>query len=556
MRCRSTRGRRSRPRVCGSARRPLRRGGCRRTTSPRSAASLRLRSRRNTSPGRASWPNAWTRSSSAIRCMSRCRRARSRAWSDSESPGRALSGPRGACDLGACDAVSESMAHPNELDALYALLVAAVVTALLTPVTMRLARTLGMIDQPRDRGLSERPTPLLGGLAIFAGVFVAVLVWLPAGYGREGGELWHGVIIGAAVITLVGALDDRFDLPPLLKLAGQVLAAVIVVHFGVAVKAITLPFVGHLAFPNAGVTNAGPVLTVIGLVAMMNVVNFSDGVDGLAAGVCAIIAAAMAVIAFDLGRQQPGVFAAITAGAALGFLIYNFPPASSFMGDAGANLLGLLMGVTAVEAAVKTAAVVSFVLPLILLAVPFMDTTFVVLKRLKYKQPMYRPDSEHFHHRMARIGFSSRRTIAYLYAWTLMLAAFALALRFVPYSDHHGHLELGWTIVMVAIGLIAVAASVYLVYVLEILKFRRLDAIRLRRLRPEASPAEIDSGVARDFETGEIDAVTAPEGVGGPVQGGPWGAEQRVGERQVDENRVGTEQERRGAQAPIAADRR
>ncbi len=147
-------------------------------------------------------------------------------------------------------------------------------------------------------------------------------------------------------------------------------------------------------------------LTVLGLVAMMNVVNFSDGVDGLAAGVCAIIAAAMAVIAFDLDRQQPGVLAALTAGAALGFLIYNFPPASSFMGDCGANLLGLLMGVITVEAAVKTAAVVSFVLPLILLAVPFLDTTFVVLKRLKYKQPIYRPDSEHFHHRMARIGFS------------------------------------------------------------------------------------------------------------------------------------------------------
>src|SRR4029077_3190722 len=167
--------------------------------------------------------------------------------------------------------------------------------------------------------------------------------------------LWQGVLIAAALITLVGALDDRFDLPPAVKLVGQVLAAVIVVHYGVAVKAITLPFVGKLAFPNAGVTNAGPVLTVIGLVAMMNVVNFSDGVDGLAAGVCAIIAAAMAVIAFDLGRQQPGVLAALTAGAALGFLIYNFPPASSFMGDCGANLLGLLMGVIAVEAAVKTA---------------------------------------------------------------------------------------------------------------------------------------------------------------------------------------------------------
>ena len=402
------------------------------------------------------------------------------------------------------------MAHPNELDAVYALLVAAAVTALLTPLTMRLARRVGAIDEPRARGLSVRPTPLLGGLAIFGGVIVSMAIWLPPGYFKQT-HLWQGVMVGCAVITLVGALDDRFDLHPALKLAGQIIAAVIVVHFGVAVKAITLPFVGQLAFPNAGFTNAGPLLTVLGLVVMMNVVNFSDGVDGLAAGVCAIIAGAMAVIAFDLGRQQPGVLAALTAGAALGFLIYNFPPASSFMGDSGANLLGLLMGVITVEAAVKTAAVVSFVLPLILLAVPFMDTTFVVLKRLKYRQPIYRPDSEHFHHRMARIGFSSRRTIAYFYAWTLMLAGLALALRFVPYSDHKGHLHLGWTLVMIFIGLLVVAASIYLVYVLEILKFRRLDSVRLRRLRPEASPAEIDLDVAKDLETGEFQAIS-----GGP----------------------------------------
>src|SRR5271169_1799207 len=443
------------------------------------------------------------------------------------------------------------MAHPNELDALYALLVAAAVTALLTPLTMRIARAVGAIDQPRERGLSEHPTPLLGGLAIFGGALVAGLIWLPAGYYKEH-QLWHGVLLAAGVITVVGALDDRFELPPAVKLLGQVLAAVIVVHFGVAVKAITLPFVGHLAFPNTGPADAGPVLTVIGLVVMMNVVNFSDGVDGLTAGVCAIIAAAMAVIAFDLGRQQPGVLAALTAGAALGFLIYNFPPASSFMGDCGANLLGLLMGVITVEAAVKTAAVVSFVLPLILLAVPFLDTTFVVLKRLKYRQPIYRPDSEHFHHRMARIGFSSRRTIAYLYAWTLMLAGLALALRFVPYSNHHGHLYTGWTIVMVAIGLFVVAASVYLVYVLEILKFRRLDAIRLRRLRPDVSPAEIDLDVARDFETGEMDAVSAkpepapPNAVLPRVTGDVLRAEQAIAERQVDQQRVGAEDERGG----------
>jgi UDP-GlcNAc:undecaprenyl-phosphate GlcNAc-1-phosphate transferase len=440
------------------------------------------------------------------------------------------------------------MSHPSELDAVFTFLTAATVTALLTPVTMRIAIAVGAIDEPRERGLSDRPTPLLGGLAIFAGVLTAGLIWLPAGYGKQP-HLWEGVLLGGAVITAVGALDDRFELPPVVKLVGQVVAAVIVVHFGVAVKAITLPWIGTLHFPNAGATNAGPIVTVIGLVLMMNVVNFSDGVDGLAAGVCVIIAAAMAVIAFDLNRQQPGVLAALTAGAALGFLIFNFPPASSFMGDCGANLLGLLMGVITVEAAVKTAAVVSFVLPLILLAVPFLDTTFVVLKRLKYRQPIYRPDSEHFHHRMARIGFSSRRTIGYLYAWTLMLAGLALALRFIPYSDHKGHLHTGWTLVIIALGVMAVAASVYLVYVLEILKFRRLATMRLRRLRPDASPAEIERGVAEDLETGEFRTVSL-DGAEPSARRG----EEPFGERQVDQDRVGAEQERGAAQAPIAAD--
>jgi UDP-GlcNAc:undecaprenyl-phosphate GlcNAc-1-phosphate transferase len=388
--------------------------------------------------------------------------------------------------------------HPTELDALYAFLAAATVTALLTPLTMRLARAVGAIDHPRERGLSDRPTPLLGGIAIFAGALVAALIWLPDE------RIWHGMLLAAAVITVVGALDDRFDLPPVVKLVGQVAAALIVVHFGIEVQEIALPFVGVLHFPNAGAA-----ITVVGLVALMNVVNFSDGIDGLAAGVCAIIAAALAVIAFDLERFAPGVLAAIIAGASLGFLLYNFPPASSFMGDCGANLLGLLMGCLTVEGAVKTQVVLSFVLPLILLAVPFLDTTFVVLKRLKYRRPIYASDSEHFHHRMARIGFSRRRTIAYLYAWTLMLAGFALALRFVPYSDHKGHLYLGWTLVIAAIALLVAAASVYLVYVLEILKFRRLDAIRLRRLRPQATAVEIERDVTDDLETGEFQTISS-----------------------------------------------
>jgi UDP-GlcNAc:undecaprenyl-phosphate GlcNAc-1-phosphate transferase len=350
--------------------------------------------------------------------------------------------------------------NPSELDALYAFLVATGVAALLTPLTIRLARRVGAVDQPRERGLSDRDTPLLGGLAVLAAAAFAGVLWLP--HTRP----YPGVLAAAGLITLVGALDDRFDFHPAVKLAGQILAAVVAVRGGVNVPFITLPFIGHLSFPQAG-----PTLTAIGLVGMMNIVNFSDGVDGLAAGVCAIVAAAFAIIAFNLHQNAGGVLAALTAGAALGFLFHNFPPASSFMGDAGSNLLGLLMGVIAVQGDVKTPAVVAFALPLILLAVPFLDTTFVVLKRLKYGRPVYEADQEHLHHRMARIGYSVRRTVLFFYGWTVMLAGLALALRFIPYSDGHGHLRLGWSILVGALGLLVALASVYLIYVLEIFRF-------------------------------------------------------------------------------------
>jgi UDP-GlcNAc:undecaprenyl-phosphate GlcNAc-1-phosphate transferase len=239
----------------------------------------------------------------------------------------------------------------------------------------------------------------------------------------------------------------------------------------------------------------------------MNVVNFSDGVDGLAAGVCAIAAASFAVIAFDLDRAQAAILSAIIAGAALGFLVHNFHPASAFMGDCGSNLLGYLLGVVIVEGTVKTQAILALVLPLVVLAVPFLDTTFVVLKRMKYRQPVYQADANHFHHRFSRIGFSQRRTVLYLYVWTLLLGGSAIALRFVPYSDNGGRLHPGWSVVMGLILLVAAAASVYLVYVLEIVKFRRLNTARMRRARPEVTQADADRDAQRQMETGEFEAL-------------------------------------------------
>jgi UDP-GlcNAc:undecaprenyl-phosphate GlcNAc-1-phosphate transferase len=239
----------------------------------------------------------------------------------------------------------------------------------------------------------------------------------------------------------------------------------------------------------------------------MNVVNFSDGVDGLAAGLCTIDGIAFAVIAFDLNVTGAAILAAVTAGAALGFLFHNFHPASVFMGDSGANLLGYLLGAVTVVGSLKTNAVVALVVPLLILAVPFLDTGFVVAKRLKYGRKPWSADANHFHHRMARIGFSQRKTVAYLYSWTLLLAGVAIAARFIPYSNHHGHYRVGWSLLMGAILLIALAASVYLVYVLEILKFRGRRARELRTANPETSEHEIDVRVERDIQTGEFERV-------------------------------------------------
>src|SRR5215207_3219717 len=316
------------------------------------------------------------------------------------------------------------------MKAALAALVAFAVAAVLTPLAARFARRIGAVDDIKERGLARDATPLLGGLAIFGGALVAGLFFLPDNQRTE------GILAAAALITIVGALDDVFDMHPAVKLAGQVVAAVVLVTSGLVVDTFTFPFLHRVELGDFG----GP-LTVFALVLLMNIVNFSDGVDGLAAGVCAIAAVAFSIIAFDLGRNTAGLLAAITCGAALGFLLFNFHPASVFMGDCGSNLLGLLLGAVIIEGTLKTNALIALVGPLVVLAVPFLDTGFVVAKRLKYKRVPWRGDSNHFHHRFHRMGYSQRRTVLYLYAWTLVMAGLAIALRFVPYSERSGELN-------------------------------------------------------------------------------------------------------------------
>jgi UDP-GlcNAc:undecaprenyl-phosphate GlcNAc-1-phosphate transferase len=384
-----------------------------------------------------------------------------------------------------------------ELRALYGCLVALAIAAVATPLVARLARRVGAVDELKPRGLAVEATPLLGGLAIFAGTLVASLLFLP------GNPRTQAILAGAALITLVGAIDDARELPPGVKLLGQGAAALVLVLSDVTVQTFTLPFLGRVDLGDLGAP-----ATLVGLVAIMNVVNFSDGVDGLAAGVCAISAAAFAIIAFDLDRVSAAILAAITCGAALGFLVHNFHPASVFMGDCGSNLLGLLLGAVIVEGTLKTNALIALIGPLVVLAVPFLDTGFVIAKRLKYHRPVYQADSNHFHHRLNRIGFSQRRTVLYLYAWSLTMAGLAMALRFVPYSESDGHLRAGWAILMAVLLVAGLATSLYLVYVLEIVKLRRLRAWQLRRTDPATSEHEIEAAIERELETGEFTALS------------------------------------------------
>jgi UDP-GlcNAc:undecaprenyl-phosphate GlcNAc-1-phosphate transferase len=370
-----------------------------------------------------------------------------------------------------------------------------------TPIAARVAWRVGAIDTPRERGLHSLPTPRLGGMAILIGVVAAGLIFLP------GDRETYAILAGAVVIALVGLADDLLELSADVKIVGQILAAVIPIASGVRVEDFTLPFMGHVdlgAFSYPA--------TLIGVVAVMNIVNFIDGVDGLAAGVCTIAALTFAIIALSLDRTGAGILAMITAGAALGYLRHGFHPATIFLGDSGSNLLGYLLAAIAVQGALKTNAVIALVFPLVILAVPILDGGFVVAKRIKYGQPVFKADNWHFHHRLSNIGFSQRRTVLYLYGWTICLAALALALRFVPYSDDHGHFNLDWTLVMLGFGVLALAASIYLVLVLEILKFRRF---RERELRHKVetgemralTPEEMEAEIAREVETGEFEAV-------------------------------------------------
>ncbi len=333
------------------------------------------------------------------------------------------------------------------------------IVVLLTPAVGGLARLLGVVDHPDARRVNKRPIPRLGGLAIFVGIVIPAIVFLDLS-----GEM-RGVLLGATVACFVGAVDDFRQLAPLQKLAGQIIAGAIPTAYGVWIDHFTFPFLGAVDVPSW----LGIPLTVFWIVAVMNMVNFLDGLDGLAAGVCAIAGATFAVIALSLGTTDAAILSAVVAGACVGFLRHNFFPARIFMGDSGALVLGYTLATVSVAGLLKTASTVVLFLPLLVLAIPIIDTSFVVARRLKHGLPVSAPDKSHLHHRFLAIGFSQRRAAITMWAWAASLGTAALATRFIPFRES-GVWHLWETVAVVALALVALAFSVYVIYLLEIVK--------------------------------------------------------------------------------------
>jgi UDP-GlcNAc:undecaprenyl-phosphate/decaprenyl-phosphate GlcNAc-1-phosphate transferase len=366
--------------------------------------------------------------------------------------------------------------------ALVGFALAAVLVLVLTPLAGRLAPLIGGLDDKVDRPRVHRGAiPRIGGLAIVAGILVpmAILIDLDGPY--------LGIFAGTLLVAALGLFDDLRGMTPRTKLAGVTLIALVpVIGFDVTFEHVTLPGIGDhdlgwAAYP----------LTILWIAFLANLVNLIDGMDSLAAGIVAIAAASFAILSASFGRMDAAVLSAVVCGSTLAFLYHNYHPAKIFMGDSGALALGFLLATLAVDGVLKTAAAITLVAPLLVLAVPILDTSFVVLKRLKYRRPPWRADHNHFYHRFMRIGFSQRRTAAYLHLWALMTAGYALLARFVP-PRPRGDWDLERSLLLTGVGLLVIGASVWMVYSLEILKARHFQAVGLKRFGAVEAAEELE----------------------------------------------------------------
>jgi len=318
---------------------------------------------------------------------------------------------------------------------LVTVLLAAIITYLLTPLVRDLAIKAGAVTAIRSRDVHLEPTPRWGGLAMWLSMALTLVIvnYLPLVHKSFGSEA-TGIFLSGTFILLLGLLDDRFDLDPITKFAGQALAAGILLIYGVQI--LWLPINGITTLP----TNIGQLLTILFVMVVINAINFVDGLDGLATGIVMICAASFFAFSYLLAvinglnrAGAPSLITAVVIGLCLGFLPHNFHPAQIFMGDSGAMFLGLMVSASAitltgqVDASAITeengsSALLPLLLPFTVLAIPLLDFAMAILRRVKAGRSPFAADREHLHHRIMRFGLTQQRTTIILYLWTAMFA--------------------------------------------------------------------------------------------------------------------------------------
>ena len=340
---------------------------------------------------------------------------------------------------------------------LLVLAVAALVTYAATPAVLTFSRRVGAVDVPNDRKVHAVPTPTLGGIAMFIGFMVSLaFASLQAPFSGSFRPLFvwpapelFAIVIGTSIIFLLGVVDDVKGLRAPVKLAGQLMAAGFVFLSGVRLEYFRVPFRGVGALSMSADVSA--LATIAWIVLIVNAVNLMDGLDGLAAGVTAIAAATFFIYTYQLRLQglagpEPtaALISAVIVGVTLGFLRYNFNPAKIFMGDSGSMVLGFLLATSTVAGVGRSATqnqsdisaaflfYLPLAIPLIVLAIPLLDTALAIFRRARKGLPVFHPDKEHLHHRLLELGHGHRQAVLIMYAWTAVIAGMTLALSFAP----------------------------------------------------------------------------------------------------------------------------
>ena len=285
-----------------------------------------------------------------------------------------------------------------------------ILSLVITPFIKKLAIKFGAVDKPDERKVHKKLMPRLGGIAIYVSFIIGVFLFLP--------EMVHDlpILIGATLIIIIGIVDDLFCLSAKAKFSGQIIAALIPILSGLQISYITVPNGNVIEFGLLAIP-----ITLFWIVGITNAINLIDGLDGLAAGVSSIALFTIAVLSMTLGDPSTFLMGILLMGSTLGFLVFNFYPAKIFMGDTGSLFLGYMISVLSILGLTKSATILSLIIPIIILGVPIIDTTFAIIRRLVNGKPLTAPDKYHLHHCLIRLGFTHRQSVICIYLLSILL---------------------------------------------------------------------------------------------------------------------------------------